>query len=156
MIVTTARPSHLGRKYSEASRIAKLWYPRPKHTESIRDNPQLQERLFQLLEYGYSVKDLFDWFRLDRINIRAATNTAEANVIWEDIKAFYGYKCAYCGRKTSHLTKDHIIAISKGGRDTMGNIVPACSTCNHKKNARDLLNWSQFNKLQLHLLTTVY
>jgi 5-methylcytosine-specific restriction endonuclease McrA len=54
---------------------------------------------------------------------------------WEEIKAAFGYRCAYCGCKSKRLTKDHITPISKGGAHTASNIVPACSLCNSKKHA---------------------
>ena len=61
---------------------------------------------------------------------------------WEAIKQHYNYRCVYCPdtcwhcrQKKHKLTLDHIIPISKGGSHTASNIVPACSTCNKKKNA---------------------
>ena len=43
--------------------------------------------------------------------------------------------CHYCGKKFSahELTMDHIIPLSRGGRSTKGNVVPACLDCNQKK-----------------------
>ncbi len=58
---------------------------------------------------------------------------------WEELKLTYGNRCAYCGRKMRRLTKDHIVPISKGDPmtvDKITNIVPACKSCNSKKNNR--------------------
>lgn len=55
---------------------------------------------------------------------------------WEEIKAVFRYRCAYCGYKPKHLTMDHITPLSKGGTHTASNIVPACSSCNSKKHAK--------------------
>ena len=151
MIVRTARPSHWGRKYAEATRVSRLWYPRPKLRENTSGNPVIAERIYRLLEYGYTVRELVNWFRLNHKNIRASTNTAEANAIWADIKACYNFRCAYCGKRT-HLARDHIIPISRSGSDSMDNIVPACKTCNSSKHAKALLDWNKFRHLQLHLL----
>ena len=52
---------------------------------------------------------------------------------WEAIKAAYRHRCAYCGKKLKQFTMDHVIPLNKGGPTTMGNIVPACSSCNSKK-----------------------
>lgn len=52
---------------------------------------------------------------------------------WETIKAHYGSRCAYCGRKTQRLEMDHITPVSQGGNHTKHNIVPACRSCNAKK-----------------------
>lgn len=56
---------------------------------------------------------------------------------WEDIKAEYGYSCAYCGKGwyelDSVLEQDHVIPVSQGGGYTKDNIVPACRSCNRSK-----------------------
>lgn len=47
------------------------------------------------------------------------------------------YLCLYCGEHFSrgHLTRDHVIPLSKGGRDSWENVVSACLGCNvHKGN----------------------
>ncbi len=43
--------------------------------------------------------------------------------------------CAYCGGKyrERELSKDHVIPISKRGRDNWVNVVTACRPCNHRK-----------------------
>lgn len=48
-------------------------------------------------------------------------------------------KCAYCDADAT--TFDHIIAISKGGKTTPDNIVPACLSCNSSKNNSDVWEW---------------
>jgi 5-methylcytosine-specific restriction endonuclease McrA len=55
---------------------------------------------------------------------------------WKEIKAAYGHRCVYCGRKMLKLTMDHITPLSKGGSHTVSNIVPACQSCNSAKNNR--------------------
>ena len=50
------------------------------------------------------------------------------------VKAHKG-RCHYC-RKLTPLTMDHVIPLSKGGRHSPENIVPACQSCNSKKNNR--------------------
>ena len=47
------------------------------------------------------------------------------------------HMCAYCGKqgeKGLQLTKDHIIPLSRGGKDDWNNCTTACSRCNHRKN----------------------
>jgi len=46
--------------------------------------------------------------------------------------------CLYCGNQFPRpaLTRDHVIPLSKGGRDTWVNVVSACVPCNVKKGSR--------------------
>lgn len=48
--------------------------------------------------------------------------------------------CAYCGTKhdDKSLTRDHIVATSKGGPDSWMNCVTACFHCNNKKDNKSL------------------
>ena len=43
--------------------------------------------------------------------------------------------CNYCGNefKSTELTMDHVVPISKGGKSSKGNIVPSCKDCNNRK-----------------------
>jgi len=46
--------------------------------------------------------------------------------------------CLYCGAKfpDAALTRDHVVARCRGGRDTWTNLVTACRRCNQRKGAR--------------------
>lgn len=50
--------------------------------------------------------------------------------------------CAYCGCR-HNLTVDHFIPIASGGADCLGNIVPACFSCNSSKQDSDAFEWYQ-------------
>lgn len=54
-------------------------------------------------------------------------------------------RCAYCLNPFDKLTQDHLSPLSSGGSNDIANIVPACTSCNSKKNKRTLLeflaNW---------------
>jgi 5-methylcytosine-specific restriction endonuclease McrA len=45
------------------------------------------------------------------------------------------HSCQYCGY-TKHLTLDHVIPISKGGKHSWDNVVTACERCNQAKGDR--------------------
>lgn len=51
------------------------------------------------------------------------------------------YKCLYCGYEfsRSHLTMDHVVPLSRGGKTEWTNIVAACNTCNSTKGNR--MDW---------------
>ncbi|WDS36312.1 MAG: HNH endonuclease [Pseudoxanthomonas sp.] len=46
--------------------------------------------------------------------------------------------CLYCGQQFSRqlLTRDHVLPVSKGGRDIWENVVSACFHCNSRKSNR--------------------
>lgn len=48
------------------------------------------------------------------------------------------YMCMYCGSQLGEhqLTRDHVIPLSKGGRDRWSNVVSACRSCNTRKGCR--------------------
>jgi 5-methylcytosine-specific restriction endonuclease McrA len=46
------------------------------------------------------------------------------------------WTCQYCGHERGHLTVDHVVPRSKGGRSTWDNIVTCCAPCNRRKGDR--------------------
>lgn len=48
------------------------------------------------------------------------------------------HTCMYCLTSLSdrHLTRDHVMPLSRGGRDVWTNVVTACRVCNQRKAAR--------------------
>ena len=46
--------------------------------------------------------------------------------------------CLYCGRHCARgeLTRDHVLPLSRGGRDIWENVVTACLACNLRKGSR--------------------
>jgi len=57
---------------------------------------------------------------------------------WQETKAYFMNKCAYCGAETD-LVIDHAIPINKAklGEHRIGNLVPSCKGCNDTKGNRD-------------------
>ena len=60
-----------------------------------------------------------------------------------------GNSCAYCGTESDSLQWEHIIPSSKGGPDTIDNLVLACSSCNAKKGARDPFEWYEGRRAEI-------
>lgn len=54
---------------------------------------------------------------------------------WLDIVKKHKNRCAIC-RKKRKLTKDHIVPLTKGGRNTADNLQPLCAECNGRKGNR--------------------
>jgi hypothetical protein len=55
---------------------------------------------------------------------------------WAATQKAFNYACAYCGKKLKHFHRDHFIPKSRGGKSDLGNIVPACPSCNFRKHAK--------------------
>jgi len=49
--------------------------------------------------------------------------------------------CAYCGTDNDNFHWEHIIPKSRGGPDTIDNMVLACPGCNLSKGAKDPFEW---------------
>jgi len=56
--------------------------------------------------------------------------------------------CGYCNGKIppGELTMDHIVPISRGGKTTKGNVIPACKECNNKKKQLLPVEWEEYMK----------
>ena len=54
---------------------------------------------------------------------------------WNDLVNKFEHRCPSCGRSEPEikLTVDHMIAISKGGSNSIDNIQPLCGQCNSSK-----------------------
>jgi hypothetical protein len=55
--------------------------------------------------------------------------------------------CAYCGASDRPLQKDCVMALSRGGRYTLDNIVPACRSCNASKCNAEVTSWMRRKRL---------
>ncbi|WP_082949734.1 HNH endonuclease [Mycobacterium sp. ACS4331] len=65
---------------------------------------------------------------------------------WSALKQAWG-GCAYCGAADADLQKDCMLAISRGGRYTLDNVVPACGSCNASKCNSEVTGWLRRKKL---------
>jgi 5-methylcytosine-specific restriction endonuclease McrA len=59
---------------------------------------------------------------------------------FRQLQAKHGGLCAYCKQRPGN-TRDHIIPLSRGGTDFIGNILPACQSCNSAKRQRTITEW---------------
>jgi 5-methylcytosine-specific restriction endonuclease McrA len=65
---------------------------------------------------------------------------------WAALQAMWG-GCAYCGASDSALQRDCVLALSRGGRYTLENIVPACRSCNASKCNDEVTTWMRRRRL---------
>src|SRR6187402_2339847 len=59
---------------------------------------------------------------------------------WSAIRVAWGH-CAYCGDAEAPLQKDCVLPLSRGGRYTIENVVPACRSCNASKSNDEVTGW---------------
>lgn len=74
-----------------------------------------------------------------RVHLKHAVKDLTPTQWLETIK-YFADECAYCGSKLE-LTQDHVVPVSDGGDHTMGNVIPACISCNSYKHARPMEIW---------------
>ena len=59
---------------------------------------------------------------------------------WADLLTAWG-GCAYCEAQGPALQRDCVMPISRGGRYTLENVVPACPSCNASKHNNEVTGW---------------
>ncbi len=66
---------------------------------------------------------------------------------WAALQEAWGGGCAYCGAVGKPLQRDCVLALSRGGRYTLNNIVPACMSCNTSKCNDEVTGWLRRKRL---------
>jgi 5-methylcytosine-specific restriction endonuclease McrA len=71
---------------------------------------------------------------------RALKKSAKTFYVSEkELKKLYNSKCFFCSNKAD--TIDHVIPLSRGGTHGIGNLLPACRSCNSSKSSRLIMEW---------------
>ncbi|MGN7948312.1 HNH endonuclease [Microbacterium sp. 22215] len=65
---------------------------------------------------------------------------------WTWLQGAWG-GCAYCGAVDLALQRDCVMPISRGGRYTVENVVPACGSCNASKRNDEVTSWLRRKRL---------
>jgi len=65
---------------------------------------------------------------------------------WQQAMLHFRGACAFCGKvegrgRKDKLDRDHLLAISQGGKTVRDNIVPACTKCNRGRGNRMWRDW---------------
>jgi 5-methylcytosine-specific restriction endonuclease McrA len=57
---------------------------------------------------------------------------------WKDLLRRFNFRCAYCLKRLTKKNRslDHLIPLTRGGGNTLDNLVPACRRCNQRKNVQ--------------------
>lgn len=102
-----------------------------KRAQLLRDNSNYDYRLDTKTRQGNKR------VRRERLKKFGGSHTA---LQWEELKQKYGFTCSSCKRPEPEikLTRDHIISLSNGGTDDIGNIQPLCNSCNARKSTKTI------------------
>lgn len=84
--------------------------------------------------------------RVARRTRKAREHSATGNFRWVEVIRLWvaaGKQCSYCDMDMDgQPDPDHVVPISRGGRNDMGNIVPCCRSCNGDKGDLTLAEWA--------------
>lgn len=75
-----------------------------------------------------------------RLRRRAREHGSFGSYTWSDFMRLaqrFDFRCAYCGERDGQLDPDHVVPLSRGGFNSVANLLPSCHACNCDK--RDLL-----------------
>lgn len=135
-----------GSKITEEHRrklsLAKKGKPSPnrdnKTPESVRE--KISRSLlayFESANPGLVISDDRKRIRRERIKKYGGAHSIGE---WETLKAQYNWTCPACSRAEPEikLTRDHIVAVAKGGSDNIENIQPLCVSCNSRKGTKSI------------------
>lgn len=84
--------------------------------------------------------------RAKRARRRARENDASGTYTWGEVTKLWisiGKACAYCheGKRNDEIEPDHVVPLSRGGSNSITNVVPACHPCNGDKRDLTLDEW---------------
>ena len=122
------RPPKYRYNLPELRTYQKKWrLKNPEKEKAKRDKCYTKPRTKELAKMRANKRRLF------KLGLDTSHTVAE----WEAKKQEFDHRCAYCGKGGIELTKDHIVPLTKGGTDSIANIVPACEFCNKSKGTKD-------------------
>ena len=61
----------------------------------------------------------------------------------KEVIRLYNSKCFYCG-STEKMQIDHAVPLARGGRHSIGNLLPACEMCNKSKHSKTIMEFRQW------------
>lgn len=122
-----------------ALKKARYYNNKEKHNEGVRRwqkaNPDKMAKIYA--RYARSHKEKVN-SKVNRRRVLIESN--RLFVLDKEVKKLYSSNCIHCGT-TKNITMDHLIPVSRGGRHSIGNLVPMCRSCNSKKGKRLYAEW---------------
>ena len=69
--------------------------------------------------------------------LKVGNGGAHTQAEWDALCEKYGYRCLCC-LKVLPLEIDHVLPLTKGGTDDIGNLQPLCAGCNKRKSNKHI------------------
>lgn len=108
---------------------------------AVRYQAERERRIAYAIEYGRRRPEVGKASRARRKALAREAGILEVSARdWRRLCARHDQRCFYCSERKL-LTMDHVIPIIRGGRHSIGNIVPACVSCNSSKSRRFIMEW---------------
>lgn len=82
--------------------------------------------------------------KVNRYRARAASNQT-FKILTKELKRIYDSVCFFCDSKVG-VEADHVIARSRGGRHSIGNLMPLCRSCNASKSNKTIMEFRLWKK----------
>ena len=101
--------------------------------QAVEDRSTLEPAARSSKDYWYFVALTFKKLRAGKIS--ASSILRENKILVRE-----GSKCAYCAAQGA-LQWEHIIPGSRGGPNTIDNMVLSCPKCNREKSSRNPIEW---------------
>lgn len=75
-----------------------------------------------------------------RARLKNAYSNLSFNSLQKVLKSSNGI-CLYCGKPAMNINIDHVIPLSKNGKNIKSNLLPCCKSCNSSKGVKELSEW---------------
>jgi HNH endonuclease len=137
---------HWYRRNREQCRVRRKRYY-AEHLDELRADQREKRRA----KYAANPRARLDYYKQWRLRnlerarayVRVAGNKRRAALAgthftfqeWEALLRSHDGRCAYCG-STERIEADHRTPLCRGGSNEIGNILPACRTCNRRKHRK--------------------
>ena len=129
-------------RYLLLKKEARLRSPQKTRAEAAkryRSNPE-KEKARYAAYYETHKHEIIENGRRRRTRLLNAPTFVVSKKDWNRLCSRYDGCCAYCGVK-SRLTQDHVVPLIRGGYHGIGNLLPACQSCNSSKNKKFIVEW---------------
>lgn len=114
---------------------------RPERNDAARYLREREYRIAAASEYARRNPHVGQAAKRRRKALAANTGTFRiTGKDWLRLCRQFDHRCAYCDRKRP-LTMDHVVPLTRGGRHSIGNLLPVCASCNASKSNRFLVEW---------------